>query len=175
MIFHQTIFHNVGEKNIISKTRTFVLLISLMSNIFDSYGEGGHVYNYLTDSTVPKEDPGYDFRIVKLIIVIDLILLIFVQVKIELFKRAVDQQIVAIELQAEENVSSNMTTFRIVGAIGFVFMLISLTFIANISIINEFIYRISVQVVITIFLPSFVFYKNQNFHEFCIKTLCFWK
>lgn len=173
MIFHQTIFHNVGEKNIISKTRTFVLLISLMSNIFDSYGEGGHVYNYLTDSTVPKEDPGYDFRIVKLIIVINLIVLIFVQVKIELFKRTVDQQIAAIE--AEENVSSNMTTFRIVGAIGLVFMLISLTFMANVSIINEFISRIAVQVVITIFLPSFVFYKNQNFHEFCIKTLCMWK
>ena len=174
MIFHQTIFHKVGEKKIISVTRTFVLLTSLMSNIFDSFGEGGHVYNYLTD-TVPKEDPGYDFRIVKLIIVINLIFLVFVQVKIELFKRAVDQQIGAIELQVEENVSSNMTTFRIVGAIGFVFMVISLTFMANVSIINEFISRIAVQVVITIFLPSFVFYKNQNFHEFCIKTLCFWK
>ena len=172
MIFHQTIFQNVGEKNIISITRTFVLFISLMSNIFDSFGIGGHVYNYLTD-TIPKENPGYDFRIVKLIIVINLIVLIFVQVKIELFKRTVDQQIAAIE--AEENVSSNMTTFRIVGAIGLVFMLISLTFMANVSIINEFISRIAVQVVITIFLPSFVFYKNQNFHEFCIKTLCMWK
>lgn len=172
-VFHQTILANVGDRHVIATTRTFLLLASFLTSFVDSFGVDGYQYQYLTGTT-PKEDPGYNHRIIKFMIVTDLILLILVQVKIELFKRNVDQLNVAVDLiQEEENAFENKVTSRIAGVIAIAFLLFILNHFAfaKLSIIREFIARIGTQIIIVIVIPSFMVYKNQKFRDFCVKIL----
>ena len=87
-IFHPGFMAETRDQMIILATRCFVGIGALASIFLNDYGgEGGPDYMYLTnsDSKTPQKSPTY--WLTKVVLTLNVLLLIFTQVKIEMFKK----------------------------------------------------------------------------------------
>ena len=86
-IFYPGFMAETKDQKIILATRCFVGLGALTSVFLNDYGEGGPDYMYLTnsDSKTPQKSPTY--WLTKVVLTLNVLLLMFSQVKIELFKK----------------------------------------------------------------------------------------
>ena len=86
-IFHPGFMNETSEKNIVITTRYFVGLGALASAFLDDFGKGGPEYTYLTNSVIkePKDMPS--LWLLQVVLVLNLVFLIFTQVRIETFKK----------------------------------------------------------------------------------------
>ena len=86
-IFHPGFMAETKDQKIILATRCFVGLGALTSVFLNDYGEGGPDYMYLTntDFKTPNRSPTYGLT--KGVLTINILFLIFTQIRIEIFKR----------------------------------------------------------------------------------------
>ena len=98
-IFHPGFMAETRDQMIILATRCFVGIGALASIFLNDYGgEGGPDYMYLTnsDSKTPQKSPTY--WLTKVVLTLNVLLLIFTQVKIEMFKKQQSREKKAIEV-----------------------------------------------------------------------------
>ena len=89
-VFNQSVLNIVDEVNVIRTTRLFVGIMSLISTLFSQDYENGFVYAYLMNKEVSKEVS--KLKALKFCLVVNLIVLVLVQVKIEIYKGTLDHQ-----------------------------------------------------------------------------------
>ena len=86
-IFHPGFMNETKDWKIILATRGFIGIGALASVFLNDYGEGGPDYIYLTNSysKTPQKPPTYGLT--KGVLTINILFLIFTQVRIEIFKK----------------------------------------------------------------------------------------
>ena len=88
-VFHPGLAHETSDKKIMMISRCFVGMGALISEFVDDFGEGGPDYTYFKgiSNEDSKNTKVPTFPVIKVAVVLTVLLLIFVQVRIELFKK----------------------------------------------------------------------------------------
>ena len=164
-------------------TRLFVGLVSLISIILGDF-ENHFTYIYLTHKDVDNE-----LKINKyfpMLIIINLIVLVMIQVRIEIFKRSVDHNNEGIPSVTEEEENPNClkmafeynnNTIRIVLFIICLSLFYILVFLINArKNMEELILgRLRLQVFVKFFvanlIPMILIKRNPNMYKYCVKQM----
>ena len=88
-IFYHPILNNFDDEKIVMTTRIFCGLTSLLSILFDDHVNGPD-YAYLTNKNLDRNYISNQKNF-KITIMVNLVVLVLVQMKIEIFKKSVDE------------------------------------------------------------------------------------
>ena len=142
-------------------------------------GEGGVIYAHLTNTKVDMEDPK-KFNIALAIIVLDLLALIFVQAKVELYERGLDA--LQLPLQSQEDLQGNqkknkVITFRMISVSLMLFLFNALEWVLkgrdeeNGIFERELRHRVISASIFMLGIPLILIVRNENMYKFCKKQL----
>ena len=147
-------------------TRIFCALTSLLSILFDDHVNGPD-YAYLTNKDL---DRNYQNQNYKITILVNLVVLVLVQIKIEIFKKSVDEshQINDSEENQETNSEYNKNTVRIVLVMICLTLLITLGWSFQEDEKGSRLWVIvAYNFILTNVLPIVLIKRNQNLCDFC--------
>ena len=198
-IFHQSFLHDINDFRIRKIVRSLVFLISftcLINEDLGKYnsvrwkkllhfsifnlGEGGVIFAHLTNTKVDMEHPK-KFNIFLAIIVLDLLTLIFVQVKIELYERGLDAA--QLPFQSQEDLQGNqdrrkVVTFRMIFVSLLLFFFNAMEWVVEAGWNNEedifeseLRHRIISASIFMLGVPLILIVRNENMYMFCKKQL----
>ena len=88
-VFHPGLAHETSDRKIMVISRCFVGIGALISEFVDDFGRGGPDYTYFrgTSNKDSNNTKVPTFPVIKVAVVLTVLLLIFVQARIELFKK----------------------------------------------------------------------------------------
>ena len=180
--------NSIDEIKVIKTIRLFVGLISLISTLLEDMPMDDPILAYLTNNDVNKEKMG-DLRMLKFATILNLIVLVFVQVRIEIFKKMVDNrnesttnQITDEEACTNINFGYSNSTFRILLVVICLGFLSVLDWLFRVRGRTEDIFlgrlRIIIfsQFLVGNVIPMILIKRNPNMYRYCVKQfyLYFW-
>ena len=127
-IFHQSVLTEISDKKIVKMARLVVLFSAFLSNLLDNIGQGDHLYTHLTDAPKVEMTDEHIYTIV-LMLVLNIVVLLWIQVKIEKYEKKVDELIrVEDQQEAQDNLYAGLdkgTVRKIIAVlvIGIIFFL----------------------------------------------------
>ena len=175
-IFHPGFMHDTKDQTIMRATRTYVGLGSVASAFLNDYGKGGIEYSYLTNSEtdgfLPHQNKFWFFRG---ILVLNILLLIVAQARIEMFKNQTNPIQLYRKPKNKHSVIGNKSlaiTFALV-LIGLVIFLDLVLFPDNINMAAHGLRtRVILSVIMNILLPIIWIRKNKKLHQFFFRAFC---
>ena len=187
-IFYSPILNNIDDIKVKMITRCFVGFVSLSSTFVRNFqGHFEHVANYafLTNKYGVKI---YSMNLnwaLQFVVVADLIALIVVQIKIEIFERNLDNQnqIEEMEEGFDENFKYSKGTIRFVLVFTFLFFLFVIHWLLwemdeteeDIIALSELRLRLVSQCIFMNLIPLVLIKRNPKMYQFCVKKINFWK
>ena len=193
-IFHHTMLNSVDEIKIIRTTRLFVGMMSLISTLLEAPWRGSLIADYITNKDVDIKNQ-LELKPLKFVIIMDLLFLVFVQVKVEFYNRMVDHQTESEEADEENqdglemNFKYRNNTIRIVMLLFFLGLCIALFWIfriredkireeVKVRHLNRLWIFVLGQLIVLNIIPMILIKRNPNMYKFCVKQfqcLLFWK
>ena len=188
-IFHPGFMHDKSDKNITRATRIFVGLGTLASPFLNDFGKGGPEYAYLMNddkATEKDQGPARTFSLFRGVLILDILLLIGTQIRIEMFKKETKPKTVTITLKTNRRNrprrrKNKHSVFGNKGvAITFVLLLIFLMLVlefvffpSNIgSAAKALQVRVVSNIIMNIMIPLVWIRKNKKLHDFFFRAFC---
>ena len=153
-------------------TRIFCALASLLSILFGDHVNGPD-YAFLTNKKYDINNIS-DQKNFKITIMANLVVLVLVQVKIEIYKKSIDgpQQIIDDEENQESNTEYNKNTVRMVLGIICLTLLMTLVWcFQKDDMKGRLRIIVAYNFILTNVLPIVLIKRNQNMYEFCRNQL----
>ena len=187
-IFYSPILNNIDDIKVKMTTRCFVGFVSLSSTFMRNFqGHFAHVANYafLTNKYGVKIDSMNPYGALQFVVVADLIALIVVQIKIEIFERNLENhnQIDKMENGFDENFKYSKGTIRFVLVFTFLFFLFVIHWLLwemdetkeDIIALSELRLRLVSQCIFMNLIPLVLIKRNPKMYQFCVKKINIWK
>ena len=182
-VFYHSMLNSVDEINVIMTTRLFVGFMCLISTLLDCYVNGyerQYIYISLTNMDIDPELISA-FKCMQFAVVVDIIVLVMVQIRIEIFKKPTNIPVVT---EDEENPNCLETTFEysnntirtllfIMCVILFcllAFLLLVLPKINNLNL-SRLRFTVFTQILLTNLIPLIFIKRNPNMYKYCFKQI----
>ena len=186
-VFHHNMLNSVDEISVFMTTRKFVGLVSLISTLWEVYDyEHQFIYIFLINSDIDTEVISR-FKPFLIVLIVNIITLLFVQIRIEIFKKTVDQQNESsppVESPDEENQNClemafeySHNTIRIVLFIIFLVLMVVLGWMLNTTgemqeIVDDRLrIHVCMQFILTNVIPMILIKRNPNMYKYCVKQI----
>ena len=172
-IFHQGFLNRFEDHKVIFAIRSLVTILSALA-VLDDFNMEGPEYSYLVGKEMdPEKIP--KFRLFKAILILELLLVIFVQVKIKLLDGRINSNIPGHVLEMmKQRVAkrSRRTKVQFILLVTFIFILVSIEYLVSMrSITKTLRTRVIVQTLVTIVIPVIWMKNNKRFFDYLSKCI----
>ena len=172
-IFHQGFLNRFEDRKIIYAIRSLVAILSTLAVLDDITMEGTE-YSYLVGKEMdPEKIP--KVRLFKTILVLELLLVIFVQVKIKLLDRRINSNLPdhVLEMMKQKVAKRSRTSkVQFILLVTFIFILVSIEYLVSMkSIAKTLRTRVIVQTLVTIVIPVIWMKNNKRFFDYLSKSI----
>ena len=171
-IFHQGILNEIKDSTIVAISRIIVGASALGLTLLDDTGIGGPQYVFMTGKTYDS-DKAPKHKLFAALLLADLILVLFVQIRIELLNRKLKVQLPYIIPNQARSRNNLKNKFRYSAVVGIIFLLISLDYIFSLDSVNDgtlrtLRIRVIGQTLVTIVIPVIWLMKSKKFFNFFV-------
>ena len=169
-IFHQGILNEIKDSTIVVISRIIVGTSALGLTLLDDFGIGGPQYVFLTGKSYESEKAP-KARIFAALLLANLVLALFVQIRIELLNRKLKAQLPYINPNQARAKNTLKNKFRYSAVVGIIFLLISLDYVFSLDSVNDgtlrtLRIRVIGQTLVTIVIPVIWLRKSKRFFDF---------